>query len=138
MQGELHENRSYRFSYLLGLLFTVFGLNGFLHFIPQPPPANPVAIQFLTAMSASHYMSVVFLIQLVGGVLLLTGFYVPLAIAILAPVRERPELHITMDPGGIGPGAFASILWIVLLLRYRSSFRGLLRAGTVEAQPAKI
>ena len=33
--------------YLAGLMFTVFGLNGFLHFIPQPPPANPLAIQFL-------------------------------------------------------------------------------------------
>ena len=41
--------------YLLGLLFTVFGLNGFLHFIPQPPPSNPVALQFLTAVSVSHF-----------------------------------------------------------------------------------
>ena len=29
--------------YLLGLMFTVFGMNGFLNFIHQPPPANPLA-----------------------------------------------------------------------------------------------
>jgi hypothetical protein len=41
--------------YLLGLLFTVFGLNGFLHFIHQPPPSDPLALQFLVAVSASHF-----------------------------------------------------------------------------------
>ena len=41
--------------YLLGLIFTVFGLNGFLNFIHQPPPANPLAIQFLVSVSESHF-----------------------------------------------------------------------------------
>jgi len=109
--------------YLLGLLFTVFGLNGFLHFIHQAPPANPVAIQFFVAVSASHYMAVVFLVQIIGGILLLTGRFVPLALAILAPVLVNIlDYHITMDPGGIGPGLFATILWVILFLRYRSSF----------------
>ncbi|MGA8160341.1 MAG: hypothetical protein WCB76_06015, partial [Acidobacteriaceae bacterium] len=109
--------------YLLGLLFTVFGLNGFLHFIHQPPPANPIAIQFFVAVSASHYMAVVFLVQIIGGVLLLAGRFVPLALAILAPVLVNIlDYHITMDPSGIGPGLFATLLWVVLFLRYRSSF----------------
>jgi putative oxidoreductase len=109
--------------YLLGLLFTVFGLNGFLHFIHQAPPANPIAMQFLMAVSASHYMAVVFLVQIVGGVLLLAGRFVPLALAILAPVLVNIlDYHITMDPGAIGPGLLATILWIILFLRYRSSF----------------
>lgn len=109
--------------YLLGLLFTVFGLNGFLHFIHQPPPANPIAIEFFVAVSASHYMAVVFLVQIIGGVLLLAGRFVPLALAILAPVLVNIlDYHITMDPSGIGPGLFATLLWVVLFLRYRSSF----------------
>ena len=53
--------------YLLGLMFTVFGLNGFLHFIPQPPPANPLAIQFLVAVSASHFAAFFFAVQVLGG-----------------------------------------------------------------------
>ena len=109
--------------YILGLLFTVFGLNGFLHFIHQPPPANPVALQFLVSVSASHYMAVVFLVQLIGGILLLVGRFVPLALAILAPVLVNIlDYHITMDPGSIGIGLLAAILWLILFLRYRSSF----------------
>jgi uncharacterized membrane protein YphA (DoxX/SURF4 family) len=89
--------------YLLGLLFTAFGLNGSLHFIHQPPPANPVALQFMTAVSVPHFMSVVVLVQLIGGVLLLAGRFVPLAIAILAPVLLNIlNYHLTMDPGSIG------------------------------------
>jgi Na+-driven multidrug efflux pump len=61
---------------LSGLIFFVFGLNGFLHFIPQPPPSNPLAVQFFVAASASHYMAVVFLAQIIGGVLLLAGRFV--------------------------------------------------------------
>lgn len=126
--------------YLLGLLFTVFGLNGFLHFIPQPPPANPVAVQFLTAVSVSHYMSLVFLVQLIGGLLLLSGRFVPLAIAILAPVLINIlNYHITMDPGGIGLGAFTSVFWVILFLRYRASFAEIFQARPVlDAKTGEI
>jgi putative oxidoreductase len=112
--------------YPSGLMFTVFGLNGFLHFIHQGPPPSPIAIRFLTAMSVAHYMTVVFLVELAGGVLLLSGRFVPLAIAILAPVIVNIlNYHITMDPGGIGPGVLATILWLFLCIRFRSSFSGL-------------
>jgi putative oxidoreductase len=48
--------------YLLGLMFTFFGLNGFLNFIHQPPPPTPLAIQFFVAVSASHFAAVFFAI----------------------------------------------------------------------------
>jgi putative oxidoreductase len=70
--------------YLLGLMFTVFGLNGFLNFIHQPPPTNPLAIQFFVAISASHFAAFFFAVQLIGGLLLLSGFFVPLALTLLA------------------------------------------------------
>lgn len=109
--------------YLLGLIFLVFGLNGFLNFIHQPPPANPLATQFFVAVSASHYMAVVFLAQIIGAILLLAGRFVPLALAVLAPVLVNIlDYHITMDPGGIGPGLIAAILWVIVFLPYRSSF----------------
>lgn len=59
--------------YLLGLMFTVFGLNGFLNFIHQPPPTNPLAIQFFVAVGASHFAVFFFAMQLIGGLLLLSG-----------------------------------------------------------------
>lgn len=112
--------------YVLGILFTVFGLNGSLHFIHQAPPANPIALQFLISVSASHYIAVVFLVQLIGGILLLAGRFVPFAIAVLAPVLVNIlDFHLTMNPGGIGPGLLATLLWVILFVRYRSSFAGL-------------
>ena len=119
--------------YLLGLLFTVFGLNGFLHFIPQPPPAKPVALQFLTAVSVSHFMGVVFLVQLIGGVALLAGRFVPFAIAILAPVLVNIlNYHLTMDPGSIGGAVVATILWAILFLGHRASFAGIFQVRPQE------
>jgi putative oxidoreductase len=109
--------------YLLGLIFLVFGLNGFLNFIHQPPPANPVAIHFLVAVSASHYIVVVFVAQIIGGLLLLAGRFVPLGLAILAPILVNIlDYHLSMDPGGIGVGLISTILWVVVFLPYRSNF----------------
>ena len=119
--------------YLLGLLFTIMGLNGFLHFIPQPPPSNPVALQFMTAVSVSHFIGVAFLVQLIGGVLLLAGRFVPLATAMLAPVLLNIlNYQLTMDPGSIGAALVATILWAILFLRQRSSFAEIFQARREE------
>jgi putative oxidoreductase len=63
-------------------MFTVFGLNGFLNFINQPPPPNPLAIQFLIAVSSSHFAAFFFAVQLIGGLLSLSGYFVPLALTL--------------------------------------------------------
>jgi uncharacterized membrane protein YphA (DoxX/SURF4 family) len=89
----------------------------------QPPPSNPVAIQFLVAVSTSHYIAVVFVAQIIGGVLLLAGRFVPLGLAVLAPVLVNIlNYHLTMDPGGIGIGLITTILWVAAFLPYRSNF----------------
>src|SRR5437660_8034798 len=71
--------------YLLGLIFVTFGLNGFLHFIPMPPPTG-VAAQFFGALFVSRFYVVIFLLQIVPAVLLLANRYVPLALTILGAV----------------------------------------------------
>ena len=115
--------------YLLGLQFTVFGLNGFLHFIPQPPPPNPVAIQFLIAVSASHFAAFFFAVQVLGGLLLLSGFFVPLALTLLAAVLYNIlAFHLTMAPGSIAPALVACLLWILVFLQYRENFKGIFSA----------
>src|ERR1700761_3417350 len=109
--------------YLLGLMFTVFGLNGFLHFIHQPPPVNPLAIQFLGAASASHFAAFFFAVQILGGLLLLSGFFAPLALTLLAAeLYNILAFHITLAPG-IGPGLVACVLWVLVFLQYRGSFK---------------
>ena len=73
--------------YLAGVIFLVMGLNGFLHFIPFPPPPG-VAGEFMGALYVSHYLWVIFAFQVIAGALLLVNRYVPLAVAVLAPVRR--------------------------------------------------
>jgi putative oxidoreductase len=115
--------------YLLGLMFTVIGLNGFLHFIPQPPPPNPLAIQFLVAVSASHFAAFFFGLQVLAGLLLLFGLFVPLALTVLAAeLYNILAFHLTMAPGSIEPALVACVLWILVFLRYRESFNGIFNA----------
>ena len=119
--------------YLLGLIFTVFGLNGFLNFIHQPPPANPLAIQFFVAISASHSAAFFFAVQLIGGLLLLSGFFVPLALTVLAAeLYNILAFHLTLSPG-IAPALVACVLWVLVFLHYRNSFHGVL-AGKPAVQ----
>jgi len=114
--------------YLLELLFTVFGLNGFLHFIPQQPIANPLAVQFFTVITVSHLALFLFAVQLIGGVLLLSGYFVPLALTLLAATLYNIlAIHLTLAPG-IAPALVASVLWILVFLQYRESFRGIFAA----------
>jgi uncharacterized membrane protein YphA (DoxX/SURF4 family) len=113
--------------YLLGLMFTVFGLNGFLNFIHQPPPTNPLAMQFFVAISASHFAAFFFAVQLIGGLLLLSGFFVPLALTLLAAeIYNILAFHLTLAPASIPPALIASVLWVLVFLQYRSSFKDVL------------
>ena len=115
--------------YLLGLMFTVFGLNGFLQFLHQPPSPNPLAIQFLVAVSASHFAAFFFAVQVLGGLLLLFGFFVPLALTMLAgELYNILAFHITLSPDTIAPALLACVLWVLVFLQYRASFNGIFSA----------
>jgi putative oxidoreductase len=119
--------------YLLGFIFLVFGLNGFLHFIPQPPPAG-VAGQFLGAMFVSNYLIPVFLCQLIPAILLLAGRYVPLALVIIGPVIVNIFLfHAFMAPSGLPMALIVAILWILTFLGVRSAFAGIFQSKVVAA-----
>jgi putative oxidoreductase len=115
--------------YLLGLIFMVFGLNGFLNFIHQPPPANPLAMQFFVAVSVSHFAAFFFAMQVFGGLLLLSGCFVPLALTVLAAeLYNILAFHLTLAPATIAPALVASVLWVLVFLQYRESFKGIFRA----------
>ena len=109
---------------LLGLLFAVFGLNGFLHFIPMQPPTG-LAGQYMGALFVSHYLVVVFLLQLVGGVLLLVNRFVPLALSLLGPVLVNILLfHAFMAPEGLPMALLAIVLWLIVFTGVRQAFAG--------------
>lgn len=118
---------------LLGLMFLIFGLNGFLHFIPAPPPPAGTATQFLSALGASGYMTPVFVLQLAGGVLLLANRFVPLALVLLGPVIVNILLYHALmapAPANAAPGIVALALWSVVFYSVRSAFAGVFAMKT--------
>ncbi len=115
---------------LLGLVFVVFGFNGFFDFIHMPPSTNPAAGQFFTAVSTTGFMSFVFLLQIIGGLLVFLDFFVPLGLTILCPIIVNIVLfHICMGPEGLPLAIVVSLLALFLIWRYWANFAGLLRQG---------
>jgi hypothetical protein len=111
--------------YLLGLIFLVFGLNGFLHFIPMPPPKG-LAAQFGGAIFVSHYWVVIFGLQVIGGLLLLVNRFVPLALVLLGPVIVNIFFfHALMAPEGLPLAIVVVVLWVILALRYKQYLAGI-------------
>ena len=101
------------------------GLNGFLHFIPFPPPPG-IAGQFMGALYVSHYLWVIFAFQVIAGVLLLANRYVPLAVALLAPVIVNIlTFHALMAPSGLPLAFFVAVLWAVIFVDVRPAFSGI-------------
>ena len=113
---------------LLGLVFVVFGLNIFLHFIPQPPLQPGPFKDFATALFSTRYIWAVGALQVVGGLIFLIGRYVPLGLMLLGPVIVNIDLtHLLMEPKGLPIAAVVSMLALVVLYGYRSAFAGLVK-----------
>ena len=110
--------------FLLAVIFTVLGLNGFLQFM-------------LGQVSVSNYLLVIFALQLISGVLLLINRYVPLALTILSPIMMNVLLYgVLMNPAGFGFALFVALLWVVVLVSVRSAFAGIFEAR-VKTQPVR-
>ncbi len=113
---------------LLGLMFAVFGSNAFLHFIPMPPMQG-AAGAFIGALASSGYIYAIALLQVVGGLILLVGRFVPLGLTLLGPVIVNIVLyHIFLDRSGLGMAACISVFALFLVWAYRDRFAPLLRA----------
>lgn len=110
---------------LLGLIFVVFGLNGFLNFLSMGPMPTGLAGQFIGALFLSHYFWVVAGLQVVGGVLLLLNRFVPLALVLLGPVIVNILLyHLFLNITGIPLPIVVTILWFLVFYGHRHNFSG--------------
>jgi putative oxidoreductase len=120
---------------LLGAIFVVFGLNHFLHFIPMPPPEGDAAA-FLGALGGSGYlMELVHVIEVVGGLALLGNRFVPLALAVLAPIIVNiVAFHIRYAPSGLPIAVLLLVLECYLAWAYRRAFAPMLHSH-VEPTP---
>jgi len=118
---------------LLGVIFVVFGLNGFLQFLPQPAMPQP-AIAFFGALAASGFMlPLLFATQLVGGVLLLLGM-VPIGVLILTPVVVHiVAFHVFLAPEGLPLAVVVAALALFLAWTHRWAYYPLFAASVVPS-----
>lgn len=120
---------------LLGLIFFVFGLNGFLGFLPQPPLPE-AAMPFIGGLAQSGYFFP-FLkgVEVAASLLLLAGVFVPLALAVLAPIVVNIALfHLLLAPN---PAMVVLLLALEIYLAwsYRDAFASMLQLRTTPRVP---
>lgn len=113
---------------LLGLPFLVFGLNGFFHFMETPAPPPGPAAEFMSALEATGYMNPVREgIEVLCGVLLVTGLFVPLGLTLLAPILINILLyHVYLDTTGLPMAIGLVALELFVVVAYREQFGGVL------------
>ena len=117
---------------LLGLIFVVFGLHGFFQFSFIPAPEmNEAAGSFMGVLvGTGYFMIVVKLVELVSGLMILTGRFLPLGLILLAPVSVSILLfHTFLDQAGLGMAIFLVAMQLFLAWSYRDSFSGVLQAN---------
>lgn len=113
---------------LLGLAFVVFGFNYFVNFLPTPPPSAD-AMAFFGALAAGKIFAIIKPIELAAGLALLGNRFVPLALALLAPIQIGIlAFHVSIDPSGLPVIVILIALTIYLAWSYRSAFAPMLRA----------
>ena len=118
---------------LVGLGFLFTGVNHFAKFMDNPPPPSAEAGQFIGAMASTEYMTVVKVIEVVGGALLLVGRFVPLGVVLLMPVAVNIALYELVFGHAPGPGVVLVLLLCVVIAGNWAAFRGLLLTKVPDA-----
>lgn len=114
-------------SILLGLPLVIFGLNGFLQFMPMPA-MGPEAMAFMGAIaSTKFFFPIIGLVEVVAGLLLVVRKAVPLALILVFPIILCATLfHLGLDMGGIGLALICLILNAILMFLHKESYKSLL------------
>src|ERR1700751_4285470 len=112
---------------LLGLIFAVFGSNAFHPFMPVPPMSGYPA-QFFSVMHDTGYLQAIAAFQVVGGLILLIGRFVPVGLTLLGPIIVNIIFYHLFIDHFVNPIAIIAIaLEIFLIWHYRANFARIFR-----------
>jgi len=113
---------------LFGVFCLVFGLNKFIGFLPMPAIEGDGGT-LMQIYGTSGFMTIIGILEILGGLALISGKFVPLALTILTAIMFNAFLfHALHDMGGIGGAVLGMILSLVLVYAYRDRFKSLLSA----------
>lgn len=117
---------------VLGLIFFVFGLNGFFHFLPQPPLPESARTFVGGLASAPYFFPLLKSTEVIAGTLLLSNRLVPLALTVLAPIIVNiAAFHLLLVPNPVMVAILLSAE-IYLAWSHREAFRGVLTSRRAE------
>src|SRR4051812_31643024 len=112
---------------LLGLLFVFAGLFPFLPLKMPDLPPTPGG-QFMNALIVSHYIYAIAIVDLVAGLMLIIGRFVPLGLTLLAPIIFNIVCyHLFLDTKGLPFAIGVAAVEAFLIWRHRDAFAGLLK-----------
>ncbi len=112
--------------YLLGLIFLVFGLNGFLGFIPTPEMSGAAGAFMGGLVGTGYFFPMLKVFEILAAVFLLTGMYTSLGIAILGPITLNIFMfHATLAQDGLVMGVFVFFGNIFLAWAHKENFKGI-------------
>ena len=113
---------------LLGLIFAVFGAIGLFELGPEPEMGEEAGAFMGAVMDTGYLWPVIKVTEIVCGVLLILGLFVPLALVVLAPVALNILLfHLFLAPEGAIIGVVILVLGLYVAHQHRSSFGGVLQ-----------
>ena len=114
---------------VLGLILLAFGLNKFLQFMPMPEMPEAAGALMGAFMEAGYIMPMIAIVEVVIGIMLLAGFFVPRALLLLVPLSVNIILfHVFLDPAGMAAGLIVFVLNVYLLFTYLDRYKPILRA----------
>jgi putative oxidoreductase len=113
---------------ILGLIFLVFGLNGLLHFIPMQAPTGTAAEFIYGLVKAGYFLPLMATIQVICGVLLLSGSVVPFALLLLFPIALNIFFfHLVLAPANLGMAVFIIAAILLLAVYYWPAYKSLFK-----------
>jgi uncharacterized membrane protein YphA (DoxX/SURF4 family) len=122
---------------LLGLVFFVFGLNGFLHFLPQPPVSGNAGIFLGGLLATGYFFPLLKGVEVLTGALLLANRFVPLSLAVLAPIVVNiVAFHAVLAPSGMPVAILVLALEVYLAWAYRAAYRPMLQGQVAPSAAA--
>jgi uncharacterized membrane protein YphA (DoxX/SURF4 family) len=113
---------------LLGLMFLGLGVMGLLNYMTPPKNTPEYILTILKALTDAGYLKVVAGTEVLAGALLLLNLFVPLALALLAPIVVGIlTYHVFVQPTTIVPGVVVAVMELYLAFAYRGAFKPMLR-----------
>jgi len=115
---------------LVGLIFVVFGLNGFLNFLPMPAPAPAAGKFYMALMATGYFLPLLKITEIVAGTMLLSNKLPALGIILLAPIIVQIFFfHAVLDPAGLAMPVFLVLAEGFLGFSYLKSYKGVLEVN---------